>query len=453
MPDQLLNDRERPRILVRLADKDLVQQIAEVHKWPGTFVTWADATPLHWSEWDAIITDFPPLVENRPAGRDRFIPDGKPVFFIQHHQTSGSIDFESGLSESGLGKSRLQRKTVAGSNLFLQTGGVDREVMELACTGLFGDVAKRKRQWGFAVDVDDLFDTHRLTVIPFLKARGDVVVAGSYTRGDGITNWVVPNDTSIVPWLTLAFERWSRELPSVFPSAPAWEHSETWMSHKERDLVGRIRYERGVLAEAQRRHDEILEALHADGAALTIEEDGGSRRLLTATGTDLVEAVAEALVEIGFVVKDMDSVYPEGRRHEDLQVSLTQGEAWLAITEVTGVARGVAQEKWTKLNQHLITYLRQPNSVASALPWLFVNQHISSEPASRPILWQKDFWANVEESGGLAMETPALFTLVHAVRSGMLDSTQVQDFLRTFSGVLDLATASSHVQALAEPSS
>lgn len=451
MSDQLLNDVERPRILVRLTDSDIAEQVAEIFSWPGTISRWDNATPLHWAEWDAIITDEPPLQSGMPAGRSRFIPDGIPVFFIQHNQTSGLVEFERGISPTGMGRSRLVRQATGGSNLFLGVDGVEEDIVHLTRRTLFKDVNSRPRQWGFKTEVDDLFDSNNLTVTPFLKARGDVVLAGTYTRGDGITNWIIPNDTSVVPWIRIALERWSRELPAVFPAAPGWEHSATWMLPRERELQHDIDHERAFLVEAQKRHDKAVKQLEADKVAQTEQGDIGLRRLLTASGSDLVDAVRHAMAEIGFEVNDMDDVYSAGQRHEDLQLTCPGAAEFLAITEVTGVARGVSQDKWTKLNQHLVSYLRRPESLKSATPWLFVNQHIATDPASRPPLWQKDFWPNVVESGGLAIETPALFELVNGHRSGLTTAQAILDLLVGFNGVLNLSVARAFIQAAETP--
>lgn len=136
----------------------------------------------------------------------------------------------------------------------------------------------------------------------------------------------------------------------------------------------------------------------------------------------------------------MDGVYPEGERHEDLQIRETSGD-WIALVEVTGTLRGVQQEKWRKLHSHLTAYLRRPDATRSAVPWLVVNQERQAEPDARADLWQASFREEIADERGLGIESPALFVLANRVQAGDLDRTQARAALREATGVFTLAQA------------
>ncbi|MBW3669793.1 MAG: hypothetical protein KY443_11345 [Actinobacteria bacterium] len=175
---------------------------------------------------------------------------------------------------------------------------------------------------------------------------------------------------------------------------------------------------------AKEQRDRALRTLDAEVAqreaeleAKRAEADRGPRRLLTAQGDDLVQAAVGALTDLGFEVLDMDTVWSEGDKLEDLRVRLPGGD-WTAVVEVRGYAKGAQQRDLLRIGRFVLRYLRELETMPDAA-WYLVNQVRSQDPASRPKALASNDPEIAEfsegESPGLVIDTVELFKLWQAV--------------------------------------
>lgn len=443
MPDQLLNEQARPRVVLNLTTASLRERVREIEHWPGT-VTTAKPDQVNWNEWDVLITDEPVATLDQDGILGREVPDSVPVFLVFRNSSSHWLVDCGYIAKSTKGYpsvDRLMLRRFVGAHIS-QPGELDGDVATLIPTSLLPalqgrDLVTDDGTWGLKAGSSS---ASPMKVSPFLRGPNKVNLAGTYERIPGITNWFMPEDVDPLPWIELAFRKWAVELPEHFPSAPAWQHQPPWQTADEAEFEERIANANEKFERARAQRDAEVAAASAKLKAARSTIDEGVRRLLTADGDQLAAAVSQALEHLGFDVTDMDAVYDEGARHEDLQVRDGQSE-WIAITEVTGSRRGVPQQKWMRLQTHLTSYLRGTDASKQAVPWLIVNQQRESAPDTRSGLWSEDYRQGVAEAQGLAIESPALFVLVERVTAGEVDPSYVRAALRSSAGVFTVADA------------
>lgn len=444
VPDLIVNEKPRPRIVLHIVSDELRERLLQLRPWPGTIHEEAPSL-VQWDEHDVLITDSG-IVSATDLGRlTRSVPARIPVLRILHESAADgwTLDISDGDPDGDLPMEALHLTGTDGGRQLVLPGDLDRETLADAQQLIQAFERRTLRsgigQWG-VTSRGETFD-RPFMFSPIVRGANDVMLIGTYKRGvDGVTNWVLPADVDLRPWIRLAFERWAVELPEQFPTAPGWHHGDPWATSVEREALNTIHAADAALREAQEEHDAIVAAARAalDTARSAVDE--GLRRLLTEDGDALVEAVIDAFNILGFTSTNMDEVYQAGQRHEDLQ--LRDGDSdWLALVEVTGTQRGVNQEKWRKLVTHLTAYLRGEGAVRGAVPWLVVNQQRGHDPAARGELWQRSFRDDVAETLGLGIESPALYVLASRVQDGALDAARARDALRGSTGAFTLTEA------------
>jgi hypothetical protein len=160
------------------------------------------------------------------------------------------------------------------------------------------------------------------------------------------------------------------------------------------------------------------------------------RLLLTGTGDALKDTVRACLVDFGFEVRDMDTVYPQGDRREDLQVIDPDTPEWVALVEVRGYTNGARVNDLPRLGRFRNRYFRDHGQDPSAA-WYVVNQFIGDDPQTRqPILAsnESELESFAQEEAGLAIDTAELFQLWMAVKEGGIPTTQARANLMTAVG-------------------
>ncbi len=232
-------------------------------------------------------------------------------------------------------------------------------------------------------------------------------------------------------WVALAFERWSESSVDAFPAVADWTQRSEWMTTDERAALGVVDdAQRELIHTTARLESELadarklLESRHADA-------DRNERRLLTATGDDLVDAVAEALRQLGFEVDDRDA---QGARHKLEDLRVVDG-GWLALAEVKGYNKGGSTSDLLKLSRFVRTYFKEAQRFPDA-KWYVVNQHRVRDPSGRPELLRGQD-GDVEEfsaDDGLVLDTRELFTLLQACADGRIDRSDARELLKCARG-------------------
>jgi hypothetical protein len=160
--------------------------------------------------------------------------------------------------------------------------------------------------------------------------------------------------------------------------------------------------------------------------------ESGPRRLLTAKGDDLVEAVHEALELLGFQVENRDLVNPPSDRLEDLWVTSPLDDPnWIASVEVRGYSGGAALSDLLRIAGRFAPRFSATTGRPPSRSWYIVNQLIGRDPLTRPqvLAGHPNELAEFASQDGMAMDTADLFTLVRNVELGRFDRDDVRHML------------------------
>ena len=275
---------------------------------------------------------------------------------------------------------------------------------------------------------------------PLLVASNGAVLAARVRRSRVSPSGQATGEVWILPswvtrhreWLQAAWRVWATDYPSRFPKPPEWGDSAMWYTPEEaaiHDQILRVRSERD---EAVVRFDaeeaKLAEALQ--GAAVLARD--GARRLLTADGDSLCQAVAQVLRELGFDVVDMDAQVEQGKRVEDLRVR--EGN-WEAIAEVKGDKRGAALRDLLKIGRFAGLYEGETGHPPSA-QWFIANGMRLTDPGLRPLplAGSTEDIDRFAEGGGVVISTVDLFQVWRDVMGGRREKEDVRRVMRDARG-------------------
>ena len=189
--------------------------------------------------------------------------------------------------------------------------------------------------------------------------------------------------------------------------------------------------------------DEQIEGLSAELRRVNLDAESGPRRMLTSQGTELVDATAQAIRDLGFDVidadRDLDS--ERGQKLEDLQIREPNREEWIAL-EVRGYKGGAKTSDFQRLARFAARYERE-TTVSPSRRWLIVNHLINEPPASRPKAFESapEDLELFAEDGGLVIDTRDLFQVVQIVEGGFLCRETAVEALCTQTGLFDLPSS------------
>lgn len=274
--------------------------------------------------------------------------------------------------------------------------------------------------------------------VPFVLDADNNVIAGAFRRShEGSFAWVLPHDPEHPEvWLAEFLRQLHSIDPERFPEPTPWRTKAAWMSGDELAAqetldaldARNVRWERAF---RERKTSVEAHLLHAATAA-----DAGLRRLLTAQGDELTEAVAHALADLGFTTTDEDAERDGGgmARAHDLNVVNPDRPAEVIIVEVKGTARGALMQAQQHILRYTARHRQQPDRC-----WLIINHLHNRPPDERPLLLQgaNDDIAVFAQAGGVLIDTKDLFHLVKRVTGGTLTSEKARAILTTRVGRLD----------------
>ncbi|EID80790.1 hypothetical protein [Rhodococcus sp. 21391] len=347
------------------------------------------------------------------------------------------IEAEDGSSDI----TRLDFKDrVAGHHAYPGDAQSSELLTSLVKTQLVPTVENRPAQFGvypFNVRGDSEF-----RVNTFLRGPNELVIAGSYVRPNQGSVWFIPHDVDdLEPWWTLALHDWHEIFPERFPGVPKWQNSPDWMTHIERAIQARIQDEVARFAPLQQAHDAELARLRTDFDIAQTNASKGARVLLTGQDDELQNAVLQALLALGYTVRDMDEVWPDRERREDYRITEDGYDDWLVLADATGVSKGAKASKFQILGRNVTKYVfeEKPNFIPRQ--WLIVNRLIERDPATRGDIFRPDELGPLSESLCLAFDTAALFVLQDAVAAGAVSGKLVREMLRERTGQLRLEDA------------
>ncbi|MFL5354425.1 MAG: hypothetical protein ACJ8AN_17385 [Archangium sp.] len=275
----------------------------------------------------------------------------------------------------------------------------------------------------------------------FVGTHEPSALAGCFVLKGGLAEaWMLPFvHMDVAAWVEVALKQWHKLAPERFPVDLGWERNPEWMTRLESELVGKIDVIRKERQKALAYFDSIERELKTQLHAANLSADTSERRLLTTQGDVLVEAVADALKELGFSVEDMDKIFPKNDRREDLRVGLPEDKDWVAICEIKGYFKGAAVNDLLKIERFRGRFFKEKGREPERC-WYVVNSFLKDDPARRGRALAANS-AEVEtfaEGGGLVVGTVELFRLQMKVRAGKIEAKEARRLLADRTGVFTL---------------
>jgi len=292
-------------------------------------------------------------------------------------------------------------------------------------------------QHGYVPESDGLF------LDAFLYASDGSVLAGRVrrNRSQRIKDerfgecWLLPSWVSQPrEWVRAAWGTWHQADPSRIPPPPDWADSSSWYTPAEAEIALRGH------AVAEKKQQVIAEleaeanAIDDEFVAARMKAEVGPRRVLTAQGDDLVAAVQQVLEDMGFEVDNMDLVFDEGDRREDLRVR--DAEGYEAIAEVRGYKGGAQSNDLLRIGRFAMRY-QQEKGCAPSAQWYVVNEFLNDDPGTRPTVALASKPDDVREFGenpGAVISSVTLYRLWQQVMSGLLTKEEARKLLRDCRG-------------------
>jgi len=254
-------------------------------------------------------------------------------------------------------------------------------------------------------------------------------------RGHGKRLWALPASTTEPrSWLVQVLRELHLIDPDNFPAEPDWKQRTTWappalvLAHEE--LQQRRADREDLLRQAEEAIAEAEQQVQDQQAKAT----DGPWRLLTAQGDDLVHAVRDALVALGFTVEERDehNYRAHGVLLEDLLVTDPGVQGWESLVEVKGYAKGAKATEVAQITGRASTVFAVEHHRAPSSVWHVVNHWRSDDPSVRAdaLPNSADLHVLTDNSGAL-IDTRHLFRAWCDVQAGTASSGDVRRSLRT----------------------
>jgi hypothetical protein len=279
----------------------------------------------------------------------------------------------------------------------------------------------------------------------FNDGMGRKALAAIIPAQDGSEALLLPSYVpNVARWLNALLPRWRQRTPHRFPLDLEWSADDEWSTTQERHAKEQVERVQNEKRAAVSEFDEQIEGLSAELRRVNLDAESGPRRMLTSQGTELVDATAQAIRDLGFDVidadRDLDS--ERGQKLEDLQIREPNREEWIALVEVRGYKGGAKTSDFQRLARFAARYERE-TTVSPSRRWLIVNHLINEPPASRPKAFESapEDLELFAEDGGLVIDTRDLFQVVQIVEGGFLCRETAVEALCTQTGLFDLPSS------------
>ena len=236
---------------------------------------------------------------------------------------------------------------------------------------------------------------------------------------------LLPESANLATWFRAFLLDMHESDPLRMPHAPPrLSQPSDWSTPKEHRMANRIAQIESKVECLISERDQLQQSLIAEG----LSADKGIRRVLWASGEELVDAVRAVLTELEFAVRDMDAELTPGEpKREDLRLTLDGNLDWEAIVEVKGYTSGTKTNDTRQVREHRDRYSREEKRLPDLTVWL-CNPYRAMDPSSRPA---PD--PNVKEAasnvGAVYVQAADLYRQWALVASGKLDQKDVRESL------------------------
>lgn len=414
----VFGEEPRPRVLIHGFDDD--ETAGRIGELVPTSKVIADLDEIHQPEWDVLVTS-----EGVPYNLEDHI------YVVGFGTTFGDYDGGNG----GITRSTLEtraREFEVPRDLPDHVSSLVRR--DLLVTARVNEVNHPLRPSWYGTRGTS-YGPRPDVLIPFLRTREPEILAGRFPRPEGhAETWAIGPSSEPVAWVRAALIEWHRHDPIRFPIDLSWRSDHRWLTVEElrvRDEIQKLDAEtQRVLSDLQQQRRE-LEAKLSEAQE---RADSGSRRLLTAKGVPLVEAVAHSLRSMGFDVEDRDEQADRGDNLEDLLVRDPGEPGWEALVEVRGYNRGARASDLQRIGRFVLRRVQEGQGEPTGR-WYIVNQFVGQDPATRqrPIPNDADV-KTFSDDRGLIIDTAEFYRLSRDVQLGVTTLTYARSTLREQTG-------------------
>lgn len=286
-------------------------------------------------------------------------------------------------------------------------------------------------------------------LVAFVRDADGNMIAGAFERYGSGWCWALP----YVPenpelWLAAALSDWHERTPEKVPALPGWRARPAWATLREATVRADLAVLRGERQRLLADLDARETALRSAETGAIAAADAGPRRLLTAQGAKLVDAVTDALETLGYVVENVDNedTGVSGQpKVEDLRLKDPDEPERTNITEVRGYTGGAKVSDLQRIARFAALQVVR-TGVLPTTRWYVVNQFLNTDPDTRrrPLSGSEDDLAVFAEDGGLVIDTRDLFLLARRVDDGEMSTSAARLLLRRAAGVLHMSAGTSH---------
>ena len=224
--------------------------------------------------------------------------------------------------------------------------------------------------------------------------------------------------------------------PVRVPQAPPRLASPSdWYTPQEAQLEQRL----SQITDETNQLEIEREQVKAELASASEQADIGIRRCIWDDGDGLVDAVAQILEDLGFVVRLMDPEKEQGEpKREDLRLTHADLGDWEAMAEVKGYTNGTKTSDSRQIREHRDRYREVEGQLPDLTLWIS-NTYRLMDPSSRPAPDR-----NVDDAaagiGATHVLTTELYRLWMLVKSGDLEPAQaVQQLASAAEGLWSLS--------------
>ena len=208
--------------------------------------------------------------------------------------------------------------------------------------------------------------------------------------------------------------------PAKVPHAPPrLANPSDWYTPQETQLELRLSQITDEINQLEIEREQVKTEL----ASASEQADIGIRRCIWDDGEELVDAVAQILQDLGFVVRHMDPEKEQGEpKREDLRLTHADLDDWEAMAEVKGYPNGTKTSDSRQIREHRDRYREEEGQLPDLTLWIS-NTYRLMDASSRPAPDR-----NVDDAaagiGATHVLTTDLYRLWMLVKSGDLEPPQ-----------------------------
>lgn len=397
-----MGDAPHPRILFEsVPDPVLLAELSAFAATPG--VVGEDVTSVHASDWDLVVSFRAQPEEPRGV----------------HVLSFGGNRFSDMYVAGGVRLQPRRDRPLMARTVFTaaELGSRMRSLVDRS-------IAQQDPGPG-RLGLDGLPPKH----VPLAVVGAEKIPWAAVFSRDQTLVWALPRETTQhVEWLVLVLEKLHDVDAVRFPGSPDWQRSMKWGTPEVRVAIAELETTEHERAEALAKFDERAAVASERLNRASQAAADGAQRVLTATGSELENAVQILLEDLGYDVLHMDEHHSatSGGNLEDLRVSTPDGR-WVCLVEIKGYTKGAKVNDVPRITGRPSVVYAATEGKAPDAVWHVVNGWIAVDPATREVAIPNDHdLAVLTDANGCLIDTRDLFRAWRDVREGRARAEDVR---------------------------